>query len=53
MHCSIEYNEELKTYLIKDHASQNGTLLNDQRLSEVRVVRGWGEGSKFFIAIKL
>ena len=37
MHCSISYDEEQKLYSIKDHSSENGTFLDDVRLSEVGV----------------
>ena len=35
MHCDFTYEEEERQYVLKDHASQNGTFLNGQRLSEV------------------
>ena len=37
MHCDIKYDEELKRYVVKDHASQNGTFINGSRLSDVRI----------------
>ena len=36
MHCDIQFDVELQKYVVRDHASQNGTLLNGQRISEVR-----------------
>lgn len=35
MHCDIKYDESEKYYMLQDHASQNGTFVNDKRLSEV------------------
>ncbi|XP_054714429.1 angiogenic factor with G patch and FHA domains 1-like [Uloborus diversus] len=34
MHAEIKYNDELKKYIIKDLGSQNGTFINDKRLSQ-------------------
>ncbi len=37
MHADIQYSEELRKYVAKDHASQNGTFLNGQRLAQVKL----------------
>ncbi|KAK2176118.1 hypothetical protein NP493_682g01017 [Ridgeia piscesae] len=34
MHCAIQYDADLQKYVVQDHASQNGTLLNGHRISE-------------------
>jgi len=36
MHCSIEYCSDRQRYMVKDHASQAGTFVNNKRLSKVR-----------------
>jgi len=40
MHCSIEYCSERQRYMVKDHASQAGTYVNNKRLS--KVTYSWG-----------
>ncbi|XP_052795782.1 angiogenic factor with G patch and FHA domains 1-like isoform X2 [Mya arenaria] len=37
LHATISYNQDSCVYEIVDNASQNGTLVNDQRISEAKV----------------
>jgi hypothetical protein len=37
MHAELKYNEEFKRYVVIDHASQNGTFVNGDRVCEVCV----------------
>ena len=35
MHAEIRYSDQLGSYVIKDHASQNGTFINGARMCQV------------------
>lgn len=37
MHCSVTYDDERQRYIVKDHASQAGTFVNNKRLAKVRL----------------
>ncbi|XP_064651949.1 angiogenic factor with G patch and FHA domains 1-like isoform X2 [Lineus longissimus] len=45
MHAELKYNEEFKRYVVIDHASQNGTFVNGDRVCEPKVM---GEAKTLF-----
>ena len=38
MHAEIRYSEQLNSYVVKDHASQNGTFINSARISQPKMM---------------